>query len=135
MFPEFLIFIQKQQKDFEGAFTQSKALDKRQKGDGTRLMDLARLCVSNENYIVAEKCYQYVISKGKDNPYYDMANIEKLNANYLQITNQPNANSTEVIELNKNIESAIKEYGISNLTLPFIKKSEILLDKLLKSVR
>ena len=126
IFSEFLIFLLNQQKDFDGSFVQSKALDKRQKADGTRLMDLAKLCVTNENYIVAEKCYQYVISKGKDNPYYDMANIEKLNANYLQITNQPNANSTEVIELNKNIESAIKEYGISNLTLPLIKKSALL---------
>ena len=126
IFSEFLIFLLNQQKDFEGSFIQSKALDKRQKGDGTRLMDLAKLCVSNENYVVAEKCYQYIISKGKDNPYYDIANIEKLNANYLQISTQPNPNTAEVITLNKNIETAIKEYGISNLTLPLIKKSALL---------
>ncbi|MBL7936685.1 MAG: tetratricopeptide repeat protein [Bacteroidia bacterium] len=126
IFSEFLIFLLNQQKDFEGSFVQSKALDKRQKSDGTRLMELAKLCVSNENYVVAEKCYQYVISKGKDNPYYDVANIEKLNANYLQITNQLNPNTAEVLTLNANIEKAIKEYGISNLTLPLIKKSALL---------
>lgn len=126
IFSEFLIFILNQQKDFEGSFVQSKALDKRQKSDGTRLMELAKLCVSNENYVVAEKCYQYVISKGKDNPYYDVAVIEKLNANYLQITNQPNPNTVDVLTLNTNIEAAIKEYGISNLTLPLIKKSALL---------
>ena len=126
IFSEFLIFILNQQKDFEGSFIQSKALDKRQKADGTRLMDLAKLCVSNENYIIAEKCYLYVISKGKENSYFDLANIEKLNANYLQLTNQPNPNNADVILLNSNIEAAIKSYGISNLTLPLIKKSALL---------
>lgn len=126
IFSEFLIFLLNQQKDFEGSYVQNKALDKREKSDGTRLMELAKLCISNENYVVAEKCYQYVISKGKDNPYYDIANIEKLNANYLQITSQPNANPTEVLALNTNIEAAIKEYGVSNLTIPLIKKSAIL---------
>jgi len=126
IFSEFLIFLLNQQKDFEGSYVQNKALDKREKSDGTRLMELAKLCISNENYVVAEKCYQYVISKGKENPYYDIANIEKLNANYLQITNQSNANPADVLTLNTNIELAIKEYGVSNLTIPLIKKSAIL---------
>jgi tetratricopeptide (TPR) repeat protein len=126
IFSEFLIFLLNQQKDFEGSFVQTKALDKRQKTDGTRLMDLAKLCVSNENYAVAEKCYLYVMSKGKDNPYYDVADIERLNAGYLQLTTQPNASVAEIIGLNTNIEAAIKQYGISNLTLPLIKKSALL---------
>jgi tetratricopeptide (TPR) repeat protein len=126
IFSEFLIFLLNQQKDFEGSYVQNKALDKREKSDGTRLMELAQLCISNENYIVAEKCYQYVISKGKGNPYYDVANIEKLNANYLQITNQAFANPADVLLLNNNIEFAIKQYGVSNLTIPLIKKAAIL---------
>lgn len=123
IFSEFLIFLLNQQKDFEGSFVQNKALDKREKSDGTRLMELAKLCISNENYSVAEKCYQYVINKGKDNPYYDIANIEKLNSQYLQITNQTNPNAADIASLNTNIDLAIKQYGISNLTMPLIKKS------------
>lgn len=126
VFSEFLIFILNQQKDFDGSFTQSKALDKRLKEDGTRIMELAKLCLSNENYAVAEKCYQYVISKGKENPYYDIASIEKLNANYLQLTSQNNPNVLEITTLETNIETAIKQYGISNLSLPLIKKSALL---------
>ena len=126
IFSEFLIFLLNQQKDFEGSFVQNKALDKRQKTDGTRLMELAKLCVSNENYAVAEKCYQYVMSKGKDNPYYDIADIERLNANYLQLTNQANPATADALMLHNNIEEAIKHYGISNLTLPLIKKAALL---------
>lgn len=126
IFSEFLIFLQTQQKDFEGAFVQSRAIDKRQKGDGTRVMDLAKLCVSNENYAVAEKCYQYVISKGKDNGYYDYAVIERLNAKYLQLTSQPNVSTNEITILNTEIENALSQYGISNLSLPLLKKSALL---------
>ena len=126
IFSEFLIFLLNQQKDFDGSFVQTKALDKRQKTDGTRVMELAKLCVSNENYAVAEKCYQYVMSKGKDNPYYDIADIERLNANYLQLTSQANPLPTDAAALSTNIDNAIKQYGISNLTLPLIKKSALL---------
>ena len=126
IFSEFLIFIQNQQKDFEGSYTQNKALDKREKGDGTRLIELAKLCVSNENYAVAEKCYQYVISKGKENPYYDIATIEKLNTNYLELTSQRNPNLLNINSLSVSIETALSNYGISTLTLPLIKKSALL---------
>lgn len=126
IFSEFLIFLLNQQKDFEGSFIQSKALDKRQKLDGTRLMELAQLCIDNENYEVAEKCYQYILSKGKNNPYYDIAKIERLNAGYLQLTHLANPSLNNLLALETNIEIVIKEFGISNLTLPLIKKSALL---------
>jgi len=126
IFSEFLIFLLNQQKDFEGSFVQNRALDKRQKGDGFRLLELAKIAVSNENYEVAEKCYQYILSKGKENPYYDAVSIEILNTRYLQLTNQINPLASDIIKLSANIESAIKEYGISHLTLPLIKKSALL---------
>jgi tetratricopeptide (TPR) repeat protein len=126
IFSEFLIFLLNQQKDFEGSFTQNKALDKRLKEDGTRLMELAKICTSNQNYDVAEKCYQYVMLKGKDNPYYDIAVIEKLNSNYLQLTTHSVTAQADIIKLNTTIESTINTYGINNLTLPLVKKSAIL---------
>ncbi|MFO0320815.1 MAG: tetratricopeptide repeat protein [Bacteroidota bacterium] len=126
IFSEFLIFLQTQQKDFEGAFIQSKAIDKRQKEDGTRIIDLAKLCVSNENYTVAEKCFQYIISKGKDNGYYDYAILERLNVKYILLTTQSNVQMNEFILLNSEIEAVLTKYGLSNLSLPVLKKSALL---------
>lgn len=122
VFSEFLIFIQLQQKDFDGAFVQSKALDKRKKEDGYRLIELAKICISNEKYDVAEKCYQYVLSKGKNEAYYDVAFIENINTQYLKITSQAIATATEIDQLQLNIDQAIKQYGVTNLTLPLIRK-------------
>lgn len=126
IFSEFLIFLLNQQKDFDASFIQNKALDKRQKEDGTRLMELAKLCVSNDRYDVAEKCFQYVLSKGKDNPYYDIASIERLNAKYEQITSQPKPLIEDINKLFSDMQNCITQFGISNMTLPLIKKSATL---------
>lgn len=123
---EFLIFIETQQRDFDGAFIQSKALDKRQKGDGYRLMELAKLCVSNEDYATAEKCYQYVMSRGKSGAYYEAAFIESVNTQYLKLTAQANPPAQDIGALQASIATAIQEYGLSNMTLPLVKKQALI---------
>lgn len=122
---EFLIFIQTQQKDFEGAYVQSKALDKRQMGDGFRLMELAKLCISNEDYSTAEKCYDYVLSRGKNGMYHDAAFIESINTQYLKLTSQASPAPQEIDALMAKMDEAIKQYGVSNMTLPIIKKQAL----------
>ncbi len=116
VFAEFLIFLQKQQKDFEGAFTQSKALDKREKEDGRRIYDLGKLCVSNENYIVAQKCYQYLIDRGIENPYYDVATIDLINCDYQYLTQKQNPTSEELIALESKFLKAADKYKGSQLS-------------------
>lgn len=122
---EFLIFIQTQQKDFEGAFVQSKALDKRQMGDGFRLMELAKLCIANEDYSTAEKCYDYVLSRGKNGMYHDAAFIESINTQYLKITAQASPSTQDIDALMAKMDEAIRQYGVTNITLPIIKKQAL----------
>lgn len=123
---EFLIFIQTQQKDFEGAFVQTKAIEKRRHEDGYRMMELAKLCVSNEDYVTAQKCYEYVMSKGKDHSFYEVALIENINTQYLRLTAQASPAVQDINALQANIDQAIKEYGISNMTLPLVKKQALI---------
>lgn len=74
-----------QQKDWEGAFIQTRALDKRLKEDGYRLLDLAELCLSNDAFTTAAKCYEYVKSLGTDRTYYRTAEAGLLNTRYQQL--------------------------------------------------
>ena len=107
--------MQKQQKDFDGAFTQSKALDKREKEDGRRIYDLGKLCVSNENYIVAQKCFQYLIDKGEQQPYYDVATIDLINCDYQYLTQKQNPTPEELIALESKFLKAAEKYKGSQL--------------------
>lgn len=122
VFSEFLIYIQMQQKDFEGAFTQSKALDKRNKEDGYRLMELGKICTSNEAYDVAEKCYNYVLAKGKDNYNYNQAYIESSNAQYDKIVKQRIFTQEDLKQLDGKLATTISEFGLNQLTLPLVRK-------------
>jgi tetratricopeptide (TPR) repeat protein len=116
VFSEFLIFIQKQQKDFEGAYTQSKALDKRLKEDGKRLYDLAKICMSNERFDVASKCYQYVIDKGSEYSYYDLAVIDIINCDYQYLTQKTNPTGEELQALESKFLKAAEKYKGSHLS-------------------
>lgn len=116
VFAEFLIFIQKQQKDFEGAFTQSKSLDKRLKEDGKRLFELAKICMSNERFDVASKCYQYVIDKGSQNGYYDAATIDIINCEYQSVTLKAQPTTEELISLENRFLKTLEKYKGSHLS-------------------
>jgi tetratricopeptide (TPR) repeat protein len=119
---ELLIWMQIQQKDFEGAFVQAKALDKRKKEDGNRIMNLAKLCTQNESYDVAVKAYQYVISKGVDNFFYANARMELLDVSYQKIVLKGNYNLIDLTDLEKNYQITITELGKSANTAPLLKK-------------
>jgi tetratricopeptide (TPR) repeat protein len=116
VFSEFLIFIQKQQKDFEGAFIQSKSIDKRLKEDGRRVYDLAKLCLSNERYETAQKCFQYVIDKGDSYGYYDIAVIDLINCDYQYITQKQNPTAEELTALETKFVKAVEKYKWSSLS-------------------
>jgi tetratricopeptide (TPR) repeat protein len=70
VFSDLLIWYFIQQKDFESAFIQAKAVDKRLKETGSRLISLGQVAAANQDYDAAIKCFQYIIEKGRDNFYY-----------------------------------------------------------------
>lgn len=78
IYSEFLAWFLMQRRDFNGAFIQLNALDKRNNENGNRLMNLAIQATNNEEYNVAKKCYDAVIAKGKTSVFYQQANVKKL---------------------------------------------------------
>ncbi len=109
---ELLIWMQIQQKDFGGAFLQAKAIDKRKKEEGGRLIGLAQLSAENDNYDIAIKAYEYVIAKGVANSLYKQARTELLDLYYKKIVLNGNYNTTDLLELEKNLNVAIIELGL-----------------------
>ncbi|HXB39115.1 MAG TPA: tetratricopeptide repeat protein [Bacteroidia bacterium] len=126
IFCEFLIYILLQQKDFEAAFIQAKALDKRKKDDGFRLMELGKICVSNESFDVAQQCFDYVISKGKENFNYQQACTEAANAQFEKIIRQQTYTPGELTELEQKLKNTIKEFGYSQFTTSVVHKLALL---------
>jgi tetratricopeptide (TPR) repeat protein len=111
VYSELLIWMFMQQRDFESAFTQAKALDKRLKEDGKRIMDLGAICVSNEKLDVAIKCYEYVLSKGKESYYYVQARMEQLNVMYKKIIVKGDYTQEAIQTLETSYKTALQELG------------------------
>jgi len=111
VFSELLIWFFIQEKNFNGAFIQSKALDKRLHEEGDRLMSLGQLAVSNEDYETGAKCFQYVIEKGKENYHYVNARMELLNAMYKKVTTKFDYTQDDLLGLEKNFIITLNELG------------------------
>ncbi|MGQ0828115.1 MAG: tetratricopeptide repeat protein [Bacteroidota bacterium] len=118
---ELLIWMQIQQRDWEGAFVQGKALDKRKKEQGNRVMGLAQLFTQNEAYDAAIKAYQYVIAKGPEIYFYNTARMELLNVYYRKVVSKGNYTPADLIELEKNYIITINDLGKSGSTASLLK--------------
>ena len=115
-FSEMLIWLFLQQKDFESAFIQAKALDKREKIDSGRIFNIGTMAVSNLDYNAALKCFQFIIDKGSGNVNYVTARMEFLNALNKKVTESNTYTNSDLIKLEKDYISTLVELGKSSRT-------------------
>ncbi len=100
-----------QQKDFELALIQAKALDRRRQEQGDRIIQLAQLAVSNRQYEAALDAYKYLQGKGKAYLYYDISRIEWANTRFLHMTTTTNPGEKELAELEKEFFEVLELTG------------------------
>lgn len=120
-YSEMLLWYSTQIKDFETAFIQAKAIDRRLNEDGKKVIDVARLASTNKSYDVAIAAYQYIINKGVENYYYLNSRMEMLDVKYTKITDEGVYTSNDLLELEKDYNSVLTELGKSTATISFIK--------------
>lgn len=111
IYSELLIWLYLQRKEFDGALTQAKALDRRLGENGVRIIDIAQLAVNNEDYSAAKDAYSYVIEKGRTSEYYMVARTELLQTTLAEITSMPSPDIEELRKLSATYEGALDELG------------------------
>lgn len=121
-YDELLMNIFLLQKIYGSALRQAKAMDKRRHEDGSRVLNVAHLCVKNKAYNVAEKGYEYLIAKGPRSLYYIDGRMGLLNSQYLQITHQHENNDSALEVLTSNYESFLKDFNYSSGTSKSMKR-------------
>ncbi len=121
VFPEFLIWHFIQRKDFASAFIQVKALDKRLKENGQRVVNLARTANTEGDYDAAISCYDYVVGKGKKTPYYMVAKRGILESRKAKITLTSNYTDEDIQGLKTNYLQYLEEFGKNVRTVPTIR--------------
>jgi len=110
-YAELLWWYSIQQKDFDLALIQAKALDRRFRENGDKLVSLASLAVSNEKYEVAIDCYQYIVLKGTGCSFYNLARRELANTRYLKTISEPAPPKKELEILEKDFTDELSYFG------------------------
>ena len=112
-FTEMLIWLFMQNHQFNMALIQAKALDKRITSDGEAVYDLAESFLDKEYFELAVDAYDYVIAKGKQNPLFVEANINKLYA----LTKSMTIKNQDVSILDKEYKKIVTDLGIKKETV------------------
>ena len=111
IYNEMLIWLFEQKGDFNSAFTQVKALDKKLRLNGSRVFDFGETCDNNEEYDLAIKAFKYIIDLGKDNSFYRSANYRTLNTLKKKITNAPDYTEEDLLSLEQKYLFTLDEVG------------------------
>lgn len=97
-----------QQKDWNSALIHYKSISKKKEDNGRTVLNLAQMCMSNKEYGVAIKCYEYVLGLGTDGLYYRETQSNLLSARYLLVVATPYPDSVAVANLERDFLSYIQ---------------------------
>jgi len=119
---DFLTWIYIQNKDFEGAIVQMKALDKRKGEDGYRVLTIARMAQAEGFYAEAISGYEYVVKRIPKSSLYFQARTDLLNCRKEKIAKTINYTQQDLLGLKADYLSFIDENGKSPRTAQSIKE-------------
>ncbi len=108
---EMIMWVLVQQKNFEGAFIQFRALDKKNKEGGKRILDLALISLQNQEWDMAAKCYEYVKQLGEGAPYFYQALYGLLDVRYRKIVVYGRYNQEDLLAAEKEFSSFVNSYS------------------------
>jgi tetratricopeptide (TPR) repeat protein len=120
VYPDLLIWLFVQQKNFDAAIMQAKALDKRLKEQGERLMDLGQICMENGDYERAVRCYEYVVEKGPSKDWYVQARSALVKASRKKLTSSYTYTREDLLKLQGLYESTYSEVSFSDAMAPTV---------------
>ncbi len=116
VYDELLLEVFLQQKKYTSALRQTTSLDKRNNNQGSRVLQLANLCVKNKAYAVAIDAYSYVIELGESAPNFDAGKNGLINALYLKTTGSLVPDTLEVASLIGKIQTYLGSKGVTYAT-------------------
>ena len=117
-----LFWIYKLNKDYPAALILAKSIDKRDRGNGEIVFDLARIAASNRDYETAIEAFDYLIAKGESGTYYTSAKFELLNVKYARLTSVSPVKMADALSLEQEFKKLLDENGIHSGTSEWIRK-------------
>jgi len=109
-------------KEFADALLIAKSLDRRSKGDGGIILELANNAAQNRDYETAKEALVFIIAKGEISPLYTTAKFQLLDVKFLQLSSISPVKILEAKKLEQEFKELIDEYGMNKGTASWIRK-------------
>ncbi len=121
-----LIWVNLQQKNFNGAFVQAKALDRREKGEGKRVLEIGKIALDNKDYKNAIRIFKYLIKQYHRGINYELAKRYLIKSREELVKTTFPVDTTEISHLIEDYRSMVAEIGINERTLEALRSQALL---------
>ena len=115
-FAQLLVWFALQQEDYDIALAQSQSIDRKTHDQDAQINNLAGICLNNKQFDVAKDGYNYILDKGRGNPFYGQALIGLINADYLKLQAENRTDPRAYERLSKRIDEAHDEVSTNDLS-------------------
>ncbi len=122
-----LIWFFLQENKFSSALRQSIALDRRTGTEDAQIIQLGNMALNNRKYDDAKKAFEYLMGKGKDNPFFAQSFALKIHASYLQYITEMQGNKEEGEKVAVQFKEGLAFLGVSAVTLNLVQDNAHLL--------
>lgn len=117
IYPELLSWVFIQRKDYKNAFRQVRALDRKNKENGSRVYQLANIASNGKDYDVAIKAFDYIVEeKGVTSSYYIPSKQESLACKRKKIVEGFNYSVEDLKALETEYNTFLDEFGRNKTT-------------------
>lgn len=126
IYNQLLLWLNLQRKNFGKAFTQAKAIDKRNREAGTTVLEVGNIALENKDYEAAATCFQYVADTYKESYNYSYAKRLLIQTREEQIKNTFPVDKQKIVGLINDYNQLLKENGRTTYTLESLRNMALL---------
>lgn len=117
LYPDLLIWVELQRKNFYGAFVQARSLDKKRNSQGDECMRIGQIAMDNGAWDEAIRIFDYVSENFRDSYNYAISKRYTIRAKENKIKNTFPVNREEIRNLIADYDNLIKEIGLNHISL------------------
>ncbi len=126
IYSELLIWVNIQLKNFNSAFIQARAMDKRKKLNGIEVMEIGRISMVNKDYKIAVKIFEYIIKEYPGSPNYQISRRLVISCREAIVKSTFPVEDAEIRILINDYRHLVKEIGLNNNTIEALRSEALL---------
>ncbi len=120
-FAVLMYWLSLQKDDYEMAFIQAKAIDKRFTKNNQLVYDFSAIAAGNGQWSYAKNGYQLIIDQGENADRYFSSRLALLDVKYEEITSEYPPQMAKVVDLDKQYSTLIREFDFNPQMAPYIR--------------